>query len=352
VFGAFLLVRSTILTPVSTALMFPFIAMSLTAAAAYAPGIARHARAISAVVLLALGALVASGKHLEQFGLTSHNGLGIQVDVFPVDAAAVVSRPAFPQHILSLASDGAFLATRLPAREIYCDTRGSLFGAGFYDRLARALVGDPKAMHEIEADCAPGAILLDCTWPMSGSAASALLAQGRWALAYFDGTTAILMRNTSENLQFLRDRRLQRSGLDKLEKARRAYVEKMDAPIGNANCARLVGAGNLYLALNQFREAEIVYRLLTQGTPRMHSAWLGLGIAQVQLGRHTDAIASLQHAVELRKKDPLALLWLSFAYHYAGKKADAEDAVARARALNADFTTAFLKNPPVRPPKS
>ena len=342
--GAFLLVRSGILTPLSAALIMPFVAMSFTAVAAYIAPLARVAGTVTAIILVALAAFVGTGRHLQILGLASNMGLGIQRDVYPAGAIENIGqKSAFPERALNFAADGGFLATRLPGRPIYCDSRGQLYGGVFYERLAAAMLGDSKTLREIETAQNPGAIILNCTWPLAGTTASTLVGQGRWALAYFDGTTAVFLRNTVNNLQFLRDRNLQKAGLEKIETARREYASKIGSLTANPNCARLIGAGHVFIGMGRFREAEVIYRLLTQGAPNMHSAWLGLGIAQENLGRHTDAAASLRRAVKMRLQDPLPLLWLSRACRSASLNDEAADAEAGARALDAGATEAFLK---------
>lgn len=344
--GAFLAVRQPGLAPLSATLLFPFLAVSIAALTGSA---GRHARAAGAATLAALAALavfIASGKHLERFGLAAQVGLGVQSDLFPSDAATVIAKPGFPGRAINLAPDGGFLATRLPRREIFCDTRGSLYGLPFYAHLAAALGGDAKALRDLETAHRPGALILNCAWPAAGNAVRMLTGQGRWALAYFDGTSAILVRNTAENLPLLRDRHLQRAGLEKLEAARRACAAQADRMFGNGNHARLISAGHFYLGMEKFAEAEVVFRQLTESTPRMHSAWLGLGLSLDQLGRHEEAMPPLRRAAQMRPKDPLPLLCLSRALRATGKTRESDEAVEQARALNADFTAAFLKHPP------
>ena len=350
VIGAFLLVRSGTLTPLSAVLIFPFIATSLTAASVYIELATRPGKIVAAVATALLLGIIVSGTHLRSFGLASRFGLGIQNDAVPADAAAVITRTGFPGRMLNLAADGGFLATRIRGREIFCDTRGSLYGGAFYDEFARALVGEPQAMSALENSYHADAILLDCAWPLSGNAAHALIAQGRWALAYFDGTSAIFLRNTIANLQFLRDRHLQQGGLARLEAARRELEEK-GAKMAAGNSSRLIGAGHIFLGLGRFAEAETIYRLLTHYSPRMHGAWLGLGIAQEQLGQHTDAIATLQTAAKMRGKDPLPLLWLNSAFRAVGQTKEADDALVRAKEINPAMTEVFLKNPPAPAPR-
>lgn len=347
--GAFLLFRSPALTPVSAALLFPFVAASL---ASFAPGrtFRRLAGGITLVALAVLAAFLAGGRHLDRLGLAARMGLGIQTDVFPADAAQIIaSGPAFPARMLNFPPEGGFLAVRMPRRDIFCDTRIDLYGDAFLARLARGVLGDAQELRTMETEYGCGAILVNCSWPQAGNAAAGLTARGRWALAYFDGAAAIFLRNTVENVPSLRDRRLQRSGIEKIEAARRDYAARVEGGSAPGVSPRLIGAGHIYLGLGRFQEARVVYALLTRGSPHMHGAWLGLGIAQEQLGEHAEAIAALQRAAAMRPKDPLPLLWLSRAWRASGKTQEADAAVEKARALNATLTEAFLKSPPGRP---
>ena len=346
VIGAFLLVRSPVLTPLCAALIFPFVARSLTAVSAYVPQAVRAARAIALFALLAMAGILFSGVHLRALGLASRVGIGIQRDAFPIEAAeAILTKKGFPDHMLNLGTDGGFLATRIRGRTIFCDTRGSLYGGAFYDLFARALLGDQQVASALHNSYHPGAILLGCAWPRAGDAARALTSRGQWALAYFDGVSAVFVRNTTDNLHFLRDRSLQKSGLARIENAKKEFAEK-GGSIGAGNSARLIGAGHLFLGLGKFADAESIYLLLAEKSPSMHGAWLGLGIAQEQLGKHASAIANLQRASQLRSKDPLPLLWLNRALRSNGQLQEADEAQARARNLDAAATEAFLKIAP------
>lgn len=346
--GAFLMVRSASLAPSSVALALPFVALCLTAAAQAYP----VTRLAGTVVAAALSAIVLfsawTSEAYQRMALTSRFGLGVENEAYPADAAAVMSKAAFPTNCLNLAPDGGFLSVRMPGRTIFCDTRGSLYGAPFYDTFAQALLGDTNALHSLEERYHPGAIVLNCTWPLCGTAGRVLLAQGRWRLAYFDGSTALFLRNIPEHQQFILDRHLQQAGLDNLESSRAAYAHRRSSA-GNGNSARLIGAGYFLIGMGHYREAEIVYRNLTRGTPSMIGAWRGLGIACYQLGQNSDALEALHKANRLKKNDPLTHLWLSRALRDAGRETEADAAVARARALNERLTDSFLKNPPPKP---
>ncbi len=348
ILGAFLLVRSPASAALSVVMIVPFLAMSLMALAPLVSSrSARDGGAVAVVSLVLLAGLIASGKHLQHYGLASRNGIGVETDAYPeAAAAAAISKPAFPWRTLNLAADGGYLAAQLPTRDVFCDSRASLYGGLIYEVLVRALLGDDKAMQALANAYAPSAIVLNSSWPLAGNTARALTAQGAWALAYFDGTTAIFMRNTLQNMQFTRNRSLQQEGLKTLEAARKAYADEIRHASGNHNSTRLTGAGHIFLGLEKFAEAEVVYRLLTEGTPTMYGAWLGLGIAQEQQGRHADALATLQRATSLRKKDPLPLLWLSVAQRATSQNTEADASVEKARALNPQLTDTFLKNPP------
>lgn len=352
VLGAFLLLRSPVPPALGAILVFPFAVQTLSALGTQSAILGRLGAPLALVALFALGALTATGKHLAMLGLTANRGLGRETSCYPTDAASAIgSKVAFPHRIINLPADGGFLATRLPLREIFCDTRASLYGSAFYERLDRALRGDDASLKEIETRWNPGAILINCAWPHSGAAVVSLKASGRWAFCYFDGTSALFVKNTLENQQFIRDRHLHAQGLRKLETVRRNYAAALaKGELRNPNNPQLAGAGRVFLALGRAAEAAAVYGLLASAAPNMHSAALGNGIALLQLGRATEAIPELQRAAEMRPRDPLPLLCLALAHRASGDDKASAASEAAARALSPDEAERFLKNPPLPRP--
>lgn len=342
--AAYLIFRSGYLHPISAAMALPFMATALTSVAQVAGRAWQTAAKPAAyAICLGLALLTLLGMPYSRLALLAQPGLGLQADAYPADAAAtVLAKPVAADPFLNLAHDGGFLATRLAGRPVYVDDRGELYGAAHYDQLARALVGDDKAMQAIEKARKPGLIVLNATWPFAGTSVRTLVGTGRWALFYFDGSTAILARNTLENAALTKDRELQQAGLRKLEAAREHYAQSLGGLSGNGNAARLIGAGHVFTAMNMHREAEAVYALLTKGTPTMHGAWLALGIERVQLGRYQDALAPLERAVAMRKKDALALLWLGRALDGVDRKDEAREKFEEAKALNPELVKNFF----------
>lgn len=357
VFGAFLIVRSLRHVGIFAILSLPFIALSLEAIGgalgaglgrllkarpdAPPPG-ARAAAGVAAVLaLLSLG-LVCSNLYYVSTGSVSTFGLGVEYDLFPQAAAEVIRRPDFPERAVNLAFDGGFLAWARPERKVFVDSRAVLYGAEFYATLADGLAGKEEAWKKIEDAWQPGAVILNCCVQGSGAAVREMLKTGLWALAYFDGTTAILLKTVSDNRVLIQDRGIQAAGLQVLEQERKRYAARLGSVGVPGIPARLVGASAFYLALGRFREAQAVSALVTGGAPMSANAWFSLGVSSAQLGESERAIGALQTACRLMPKNIYTWLYLSRALADAGRTDEAQSAVARASAMDPLITSAFV----------
>ncbi len=93
--------------------------------------------------------------------------------------------------------------------------------------------------------------------------------------------------------------------------------------------------------MNRYEEAAALYSALTRGAPSMITAWLSLGICQVQLHQNAQAIQTLTYASDHLSKNALCWLWLSRAYAQNDMIEKAGLAYARGSELNDAMAKAF-----------
>lgn len=349
VLGAFLVVRSLRHVEFFALLAFPFLALSASAAGAYAgerirprlggrSGWWRGAGALLVLLIAVVSAgAIVSGCFYESIGSASTFGLGVAEGLFPDGAARVLARPGFPAKTVNLVHDGSFLAWRAPGRPVFVDPRADLHTPEFFEALNRSMNGEVEAWDGLEKKWEPESVLLNGGAPGAGPLLRMLLDSKRWALAYFDGTSALLVRATEANRAWLNDTELQREGWDAFYTEYQA-VKDCSCP---AVSPRLIGAGTFFLAMSRYPEAEAVYRILTRGSPSMVNAWYSLGMVRMQRGKFDEAAADLEQACRRRPRDPIFRLQLSRAYAGAGRPGDAEAAFEKARKLNPALAERF-----------
>jgi tetratricopeptide (TPR) repeat protein len=334
-------------------LAFPFLALSFHSALENVRARVEGARTESFSVVNTLGGAalavwvayslvwVLSSQFYAATGSASSVGLGVEYDMYPEAASLLLDRKDFPETTLHLAQDGGYLAWRYPHRKIFTDQRAELYGAEFYRRLSSALLDGPAALTLLENTWDPGAIIINCSLPQTSRSIRNLLASGHWGLAYFDGTTAILMRTVEAYSGFLQNTEYQEAGLRILESAVRTFAASTGAVLKPPVSPRLVGASGVFLALEKYPEACSVYQRLARGTRGMSSAWLGLGFCQLKMAETAEAIRTLEHTTRLFRKDIRAWLWLSAAYAELGRTDEALRAYEQAAAIDFELARQF-----------
>jgi Flp pilus assembly protein TadD len=102
----------------------------------------------------------------------------------------------------------------------------------------------------------------------------------------------------------------------------------------------------------QGKHAEAVeeYRRALAQRPDWADCMQALGMAQLNAGRHAEALATLLRVTELAPEDPLAFTSLSMAYQRNDRIDDAEKAQAKARMLS--WKQELKTNPNAPPPDS
>ncbi len=344
IIGAFLVwtsVRSALLFAV---LSFPFMVLSFTAISEYLRGslgsvLGKQDKLLGPatqtvfvlLVVLSIVPVVGNCAYVDT-GSASNFGLGIEESPFPAGAEAILNHPAFPEKALNLPADGGYLAFHY-GRKIFVDFRPGRYSRELLANLDGMLVGDPKAYDDLYEAYRPEAIIINTLEPNAAQGIVTLLARRLWKLAYFDGSTAILLADKEKFAPIFADKQIQQAGLDNLEKARAEYAAKVGKPCRAGNPPVLIGSGKVFLAFNRPVEAKAIFSLLLQGNHRIPGAWIGLGNSQMLLKEFDAAMASLKTATEMAPNNWLAWASYAAACKRAGNNEAFEEAAAKARLI-------------------
>jgi len=333
--GAFLTVLSIGALPAFTVLAFPFLILSFSAIGEYLTrtlsGMVRMTQEMwvqimtlvtLTLMVVTLAALITNSAYTNM-GSASQFGLGLQKDAFPVSAAAILDREDFPKRMINIPHDGGYLAVQHPQHKVFCDTRISFYSPNFYKMLNQALLGQSGAWKALLSDWDPHAMVLNGVWQGAGALANRLISaqnkEGvpRWKLVYFDGATLILVRNLPEYETLINDPSIQQDGSKLLKIAQQKYQAGNQGLFKTGNSSRLIAAGSLYLALNRPAEAEAIYSLLVQHSPRMATAWLGLGQSLIFQKQLTKGLQSIEKAASMTPRN--AQIWIALLQAYQMK---------------------------------
>ncbi len=96
--------------------------------------------------------------------------------------------------------------------------------------------------------------------------------------------------------------------------------------------------GQTWLRLKKYREAEALFQNLTIGENVRAQSWLGLAIAQSQLGKYREALESLEHAQKLDPQNPLVYFYQGVVSHELKSFNQSSALFSRAMALSPDLT--------------
>lgn len=347
--------------PLMAVLSFPFFVLSIRAAGcflwdAFSDILQRQSALVARLVLVGILLIPAftlarlvSNHYYYVTGSNSAFGFGVNEEAFPVAAAPVLARPAMPAVVINNPLDGGALLWNLPGRPVFADARVGFYGPALMQLVSRGFAGDPQAWQALENRFGPGAVLLNCCHGHSvygdlrNLALQNLLASGHWSLAYFDGTSALLLRTTPENRVLLQDQQLKLLGMANLEVARRAYERRVAAHWFPTHSPALIGAGSLLITLRQYGEAGKVFELLTRGAPQLASAWLDLGICRWYQGHPAEALPALFRATQGLPRNALAWLWYGKTCQQLNMPQEAKEAFQRAQKLNPVLAASFLE---------
>lgn len=324
IYGAFLVWTTPRMAMLFAVLSFPFIVLSLTAISDYVHGSLENVLGDKIKLLVpSTGAIflvlfilslypVVTNCAYAKTGSASNFGLGVQEELFPNDIGSIINDPAFPtdDKTINLAADGGYLAFKYN-RRIFIDYRPGRYDEKLLENLNNMLLGNRKAYDAIYERYRPEAVIINTLTPAAAQGIVTLLSQRIWSLAYFDGTTAILLLNTKEGLKsLLENNKIQTAGLAKLEKARAEYADTAGS-CRTGNPAELIGSGKIFLAFNRPVESKAIFSLLLQGNGSIPGAWIGLGTSQLLLKEFDDAVASLKIATKKAPNSPQA--WATYA---------------------------------------
>ncbi|RKX36162.1 MAG: hypothetical protein DRP64_18880 [Verrucomicrobia bacterium] len=344
IIGSFLIVRSVYTAQLFAVLAFPFMVLSFAAIGEYLSGslktilgkrgkLLEPATQTVFVLLVVLSLIpVVSNCAYTRFGSASSFGLGIQEELYPSGAEAVIGHYAFPEKAINLAADGGYLAFNY-GRKIFIDYRPGRYDLELLEDLNAMMLGSTAAYDTIYAAYRPEAIILNTLSRSSAKGLVTLLSRQIWKLAYFDGTTAILLLDKEKFAPILNHTEAQAAGLAKLEAARAKYAVKVGKGCRAGNPAELIGSGKIFLALNRPNESKAIFALLLQGNDSIPGAWIGLGNSQLMLKEFDAAADSLHTATQLAPNNFFA--WVSYANacERAGRTDEKQKAMEKVKSL-------------------
>jgi hypothetical protein len=293
---------------------------------------------------------VTSDRHYRRMGHPASFGLGIESTMFP-SPESLERLAMLPDTTIlgNLAHDGGYLAWHLPDRPLFTDTRGHLYGQTFYADLFEGLRGEEEAWTAINARGRLSAILLPASWLGSGRVIHLLLLTDLWELVFLDGTSALLVRRTSEHEGLFADiasdgSEAIRTALEAAEARTPSGWRRPPFPV------RLTGAARIYQSAGDYERSLRIYPLLLRDLPRMAGVWYDLGVACVKTGSPEAATILLTRYVRAYPQFPLGWLWLGRAWEEVGNPDRAEEAFAQAITLNRGLTRAFREGQEVTDP--
>ncbi|RKX45237.1 MAG: hypothetical protein DRP64_05060, partial [Verrucomicrobia bacterium] len=201
------------------------------------------------------------------------------------------------------------------------------------ENLNAMMLGSTEAYDAIYETYRPEAIILNTLGRSSAQGLVTLLSRQVWKLAYFDGTTAILLIDKEKFAPILNHTEAQAAGLAKLEAARATYAAKVGKGCRAGNPAELIGSGKIFLALNRPNESKAIFALLLQGNDTIPGAWIGLGNSQLMLKEFDAAADSLHTATRLAPNNFFA--WVSYANacERAGRTDEKQKAMEKVKSI-------------------
>ena len=107
-------------------------------------------------------------------------------------------------------------------------------------------------------------------------------------------------------------------------------------------------AGLKLFGQGKFEDALLEYAKALEQAPDSPEVLNAVAISQSKLGRHDEAIATIQRVIAITPEDPFAYTSLSIFLQRQGKIPEAESAGAKARMLN--WKQELKKNPNAPPP--
>lgn len=348
VFGAVMGLTSPKMALLFAVLSFPFMVLSFTAVSEYIRSTLKQVMGEKEpllwpitgglwVILLIVSVMpIITNRAYAKTGSASNFGLGMEEQLYPAGLAELINDPAFPaaEKTLNLPADGGYLAFNY-GRKVLIDYRPGRYSSELIDGISEVILGEATTCEGLDGDA--DAIILNTLFSSSSAGIDLLLGksvQPRWLLAYFDGTTAVLLRNEEKYRALADNAALKKAGLDKLDKAYAEYAQAIEkgglAVPGNP--AELIGGAKVFLARGQAEAAKSFFALLLKGNDDLSAAWIGLGQSQLLLagieGKGFDlAVDYLRSATKTAPRSAQA--WSAYANGCAISASAETDAVAK-----------------------
>lgn len=343
IYSAFLVWASPATAMLFVAMAFPFMVLSLTSVSEYlnhtltsvmgekAKLLGPATGAVLIVLIIVSMVPIIGNQAYVKTGSASTFGLGAEEQLYPQGLEELFNDPSFPETAINLAADGGYLAFTY-GRKCFIDYRSGTYDEELLDDLVNMMKGYRKSYDTLYEKYRPEAFIINTLPAHAAQGVATLLRNPIWKLAYFDGTTAVILKNDKKFASILGNRELQQAGLAKLEAARAACAA-LDGKWKNGNPAELIGAGKIYLAFNRPKEAKAIFALLVQSRASIPAAWIGLGSSQILLKEFDAAIQSLEVAIRKSPKNSVAWREYAIACKLAGEKEKYEAAAEQLEKL-------------------
>ena len=288
-------------------------------------------RGVLLAACLAVAAFIARDVPWRRSGRTAGVGVGQADLAFPTGAAEALQGAHAPVRIVHSPVQGGFLAWTRPGVPAFADLRHGLEADDFTRLVDRFFAGESDTAAALLDRWQADAVLFDCAAPGAAMSARNLLAQPQqWALAYFDGLSALVVRRRPESEAFLENRDIQQAGVRRLEERLRQAEEQVAAGRRLPVCPDLIGAGAFLLAVDRPVHAERFLRAAWKGVPEFAAGAVLHGQALVRSRRGAEAVDQLEASTRRRPDHPQAWHWYAAALEQAGRTNEAEQVRKRA----------------------
>jgi hypothetical protein len=290
----------------------------------------RVASMVFPVFALAVLGVGMSGRVWQQAGFFSHRGLGLTPHLFPVDAAKRLARPDAPRRVLNHPIDGGTMAWYAPGHRVAVDTRTSMYPPEFQSMVDHAFGGDAEKLDALSRRWHADGILFRCALQPSLAPLETLLRGKEWVLAWFDGTSALLVRSDTVAPSFRPDPQLQRAAMQILEERR---DEARGSRRARGPAGDLLGAGLFFLNTGHLSLAMDYLNLAQRHAPQFRPLALLRAKMLIRMGRPAESCAILEQitGTGIREEDVWPLLVK--AYTMAGQPEQAAKAESRLKRL-------------------
>lgn len=306
--------------------------------------------------------LLKSGYYIFEEDRVKSRLLGITAKEYPNKAVDFILKNDLPQNLFNLFNYGSYLIYRLyPEKKVFIDGRTELYGDDFFKNYQKIVYINKNTITELFKEYKINTVLVSGTSLEVLNLSSYFFNAAGWVLVYFDGYSAIFVKDTPQNRVFVdklkvdlkhwqtlkadidqigmknispypyinRARMFYYWGLDEqaLSEAREAlrilpsnsdayniigrmYLKQKlyDLAFENlrlanifapSNIETLTNLGNFYIQKGEFEEAIRKYKRLTELNPCFSEGYYLLGRAFAKTNNLRQAIKLLERAIKL-----------------------------------------------------